>query len=1157
MHHFHIKTACAPIASSFVFGMCQFNRKCCAAHTALRMLVLITLGLISAPAIYAQTTTGSVQGTVKDTSGAVIPGVQVTARNVDTGISTSATSDDVGLYLIPFLPVGRYSILARGKSFADYNTNSFQLDINQVATVNIVMKVQTATEKVQVQADVQPILDQENSTLDLTVSGKSMANLPMDGRSFMEATTAIPGSIHSGGTATEQPVINGNRPETNAILLDGIDITDNLTGTAQVYTPNPDAIEQMKVIVSNPGAEYSQANGGIIVLVTKNGTNQIHGNAFTQLENYEMDANTWANKHTSGSSAAINPNTQTYFGGTVGGPIIKDKLFYFADYQGLRNHYTGTGFATLAPQAFLKGDLSALLTGPNPIQLYDSQNNFAPFPNNQIPVRSSVAQFILAHPTLYPAPNITNSDPLDFTNDYIGPDDYAERTNQGDVRIDWKASSKDSVNGRFTMQSDLTGTVVSPLAISIPPSPVTQSYTAFVLNEVHQISSEMVNEATVGVGRYIQGGKQPTDPSGLFGTSGNQKVGINLPQGGFVGFAAQGFGGNENLTTIGGSEQPTPETENDFIYGDQLSWQHGRHLTTLGAQFVRYQQNFSFSHEPILGDFSYTGVFTAGLGGTGGYDFADYLLGYAQEVDALNGLSRDGDRQWRDGVFAQDDYQITPKLVLNLGVRWDYSQPIYEQNNKLVNVGLTPADIGTVYYAGKNGASRALYNPTYDQFVPRIGFAYSATPKFVIRGGFGVMTFFEGMGVGGRLTQNPPYTNTYTITATDPSSTSGGTPLSVNQSLPANSTAGGNYNAWDTNDRPAWSNQFNLTTEYQLSNQSSIRVGYVGNTTLHLGIPMIATQLTAPGAPSRFQKLLTSTGLAVNQLQIVETRTAGIANYNALQAVYRIRDSHGIDAVANYTYSKTLSNGAEGWDGFNGTGSYPYYQQNYYDLNAEYGPSAADVRHVLSGSLVYELPFGRGEQFGGNINHVTDLALGGWKLSGVASAYTGLPIALYSPDDYSNVVLAGYFARPDHLRPMHIKNRSVIPLDNNWWGTDPSAVPCVSSTAGGYLTGPGFGDPSTCAYGSQSFTHFGDAQNGSERGPEFRDVDLSAYKGFHITESQRVEFRADAFNALNFANYGTPNRQVSNSGSPNANWGRITSTMGYQRILQLGLNYRF
>jgi hypothetical protein len=1137
--------------------MSQFNRKHFLAHTAVRILVVISLGLAVAPAINAQTTTGSVQGTVTDTSGAAIPGVQVTAQNVDTGISTSATSNYVGLYSIRFLPVGRYSIIALGKSFAEYKTNAFQLDINQIATINIAMQVQTATTKVEVQADVQPLLNQENPTLDFTVSGTSMANLPMDGRSFMAATSAIPGSIHSGGTATEQPVINGNRPETNSILLDGIDISDNLTGTNQIYTPSPDAIEQLKVITSNPGAEYSQANGGIIVVVTKSGTNQIHGNAFMQLENHDMDANTWSNKHTSGSSAAISPNTQTYFGGTVGGPIIKDKLFYFADYQGLRNHYTGTGFASLVPQAFLRGDLSALLAGPNPIQLYDSQNNFARFKNNQIPVRSSVAQFILAHPTLYPAPNITNPNPLDFTNDYIGPNDYAERTNQGDVKIDWKASSKDSVNGRFTMQSDLAGTVVSPLAVTIPKGPETQSYTALVLNEVHQISTEIVNEATIGFGRYIQGGHEPTDPSGLFGTSGNQKVGVNLPQGGFVGFAAQGFGGNEGLTSIGGTEQPTPETENDFVYGDQLSWQHGRHLIKLGAQFVRYQQNFSFSHEPILGDFGYAGVFTAAPDGTGGYDFADYLLGYAQELDALNGLSRDGDRQWRDGVFVQDDYQVTNKLVLNLGMRWDYSQPIYEQNNKEVNIGLTPTDIGTVYYAGQNGASRALYNPTYDQFLPRIGFAYSVTPKFVIRGGFGVSTLFEGMGVGGRLTQSPPYTNTYTITATNPTSTSGGTPLSVNQGLPANSTAGGNYNAWDTNDRPGWSNEFNLTTEYQLSNQSSIRVGYVGNTTLHLAIPMIATQLTSPGAPSRFQKLLTSTRLAVNQLQIVETRSAGISNYNALQAVYRIRNSRGIDFAANYTYSKTLSNGAEGWDGFNGTGSYGYYQQNYYDLAAEYGPSAADVRHVLSGSLVYEIPFGKGKQFAGKINRVSDLALGGWKLSGIASAYTGLPIDLYSVPAYSALVLSGSHPRPDHLRPMHIKNRSVIPLDNNWWGTDPSAVPCVSSITGGYLTGPGFGDPSTCAYGSESFTNFGDASNGSERGPKFRDVDLSAYKDFHITESHRVEFRADAFNAFNIANYGTPNRQVSDSGAPNANWGRITSTMGNQRILQLGLNYRF
>jgi len=273
---------------------------------------------------------------------------------------------------------------------------------------------------------------------------------------------------------------------------------------------------------------------------------------------------------------------------------------------------------------------------------------------------------------------------------------------------------------------------------------------------------------------------------------------------------------------------------------------------------------------------------------------------------------------------------------------------------KMTNIDLKT---GALLPAGKNGNSRALYNPTYDQFLPRIGFAYSPTPKSVLRGGYGISSYFEGMGLNLRLTQNPPYHSEYQSTAIAPSATNpGGKPLHVQDGIPTTLAGTGNYNAWD-GIRPSLTQEFSLTTEYQLSNSTSIQVGYVGETGQHLAIPVKGNQLTAVGAKAPFADSLgQDTNIAV-------TRSNAMMNYNSLQAVFHAHGSNGLDFTANYTYSKALSNGGEGYMGMNGT-ALQYYQQNAYDLASEYGPTGLDSRHNLSGSLVYELPFGRGRRFG-------------------------------------------------------------------------------------------------------------------------------------------------------------------------------------------------
>jgi len=968
----------------------------------------------------------------------------------------------------------------------------------------------------------------------------------MNGRDFTVATVAIPGSIHTGGSMNEEPGVNGNRPQANSFFLDGMDIYEQMDGggfnsnSGAEYVPNPDALQEVRVITSNANAEFSNVNGGQVVAVTKSGTNHMHGNAVISLENYNMNANTWSNKHVSGTPAKLTPYTQTYFGGSVGGPILKNKLFYFADYQGYRWHAGGgTTSSSVIPQAMRNGDFSAL-----PYQLYN--NKHVAFTGNQISTAlfSPVAKFLFANPKAYPLPNATPTDGI-ASNNYVGPESSYKRANQGDLKIDWNPSLSDRLNGRLSMMNAVRATTATAVPATFPFSPGPVPYTSVVLNEVHTFSPNLINEARAGFGRagFLSGA--PTDPSGLFGTKGNQNVGLALPQGNVVGFTDQEFG----MTNLGVSGQNQIFELNTFSYGDNLSWQRGHHLIKMGAELVRYQTNFYYGgNSGILGSMSYSGAYSGY--GAGGYSaIADFVLGYVDTLQtdqntaqfAAPGLV--GQRSWRDGFFIQDDYKIKPNLTLNLGVRYDYTQPLYEVNDKQTNVNL---QTGALQYAGKNGNSRALYNPTYDNIQPRLGFAYSFRPKWVMRGGYGITSYFEGMGVNLRLTQNPPWIQAYTLQGTRPSGIGVGTPLPVTTTVPSGTTGsfpGNTYRAWDPNIRPSVSQEYSLTFEYQIDNNSSMQVGYVGEITRHLTIPIWANQWPASCAGASTCAAAPFASSLGQTTAVKETATTASMNYNALQAVYRKHGSKGLDFTANYTYSKAMTNGNLGFNGFWGTSAI-WYQQNAFDLNAEYGPSPLDATHNLAASMVYELPFGRGHQFAANINQAADLLLGGWKISGLASVFTGNPVTLTSPNNYGGLLHDVGQDRPNYMRKLHVVNRST----QHWFGTDPSATTCISKIGGGFSSG----DPNSCAYSTESYTGFGTAHNGSERGPGFKNIDLSIFKAFRIYEEHRIEFRADAYNSFNFASYGNPDTGVANS-----SFGQINSTRGIPRTLQLTLNYKF
>jgi len=642
-------------------------------------------------------------------------------------------------------------------------------------------------------------------------------------------------------------------------------------------------------------------------------------------------------------------------------------------------------------------------------------------------------------------------------------------------------------------------------------------------------------------------------------------MGLGLPQGFVKGFSHQKYS-NTNLTDIGDTNPLGQSFDITFSYGDDLSWQRGRHLFKFGAQFLRYDLNFNYGgNSGPLGIDAYTGAFSGGSASNS--SIADFVLGYVDTVASDSSTSivqlpgDVGQRQWRQGYYVQDDYKVRQNLTLNLGIRYDFYQPMYEVNNKQSNVSETD---GTLQVAGVNGNSRAMYNPYYGGFEPRVGFAYTLTPKFVVRGGYGIISYFEGMGENTRLTQNPPWIKAFNTVALEPTGKALGVPLPVSTGAPVNQTNpnGATYRQWTKDIRPSETQAFNLTTEYQISKSSSVQVGYAGQLENHLATYSRPNQWpnSCAGQTNCFDPayVYTSTPNSIGvhgPVQINSTRTTASMNYNALQAVYKQHNSKGLDVILNYTYSKAMTNGGNGFDAF-GLGGAPGFwgQENFYNLNAEYGPSPLDTTHVLSASMVYDLPFGRGRQFASSINPVADMLFGGWKLSGVGAYYTGTALTITSAGNFGNQVHNIGYSRAIHLRPMHIANRSV----NSWFGTDPSALACQSAKGGGYVqpnAAKGIGDSATCAYSTESYTNFSTGTNGSERSPSVQNVDLSLFKSFKIYEGHTLAFRADAFNAFNLTSLGFPDTNAGNS-----TFGQINNTRNSgagQRNIQLGLNYHF
>ena len=1124
----------------------------------------------------SQTVTGSITGEVRDPSGAVVQDANVSANDLDTGVATPTTTNADGLFRIDFLPIGHYQVTIAKAGFQTGTIAPFSLEVQQTANFHVKLLVGSTTASVSVSAAA-PILNTDNPTIGSEFTANTIANLPLNGLDFSAVTLYLPGSVDTAGSSgptsferstyyTDTPNFNGNRAQANNYTLDGIDMNETYNNLIS-YSPAPQALEEIRVVTANSPTDQGNVNGAAVELVLKSGTNQFHGSAYGLVQDYRFDANAYQNGQTS-PVTPINSFSFAQFGGDAGGPIVHNKLFFFGDYLGARWHKGGLSTASVIPDAMRNGNFSVLLTGANPIQLYDPLNGFAPYVGDMgVPIKSPVAKFLFANPKYYPDCGGTNpvvpaggkclapNDGIAGSN-YEAPNRQYKGNNQGDVKIEYDLRANDRLTGFYSISHAYDGST-PVLAITFPGENL---YPTWLTGAAwtHTFSAALVNAARIGFTRTDWNQGFPVDTTGYFGTSGNAKVGITFPNQRYNGFTNQGLG--NGLSSVGTPAYDGGIIDNTYSYSDILTWQRGKHFLSMGIDAKRYQNNYpTGNNDGYLGSLNYSGNFTSSPNATtaSGYGPADFVLDRVSSGGVTLSSVNVGQRQWRAAGFAQDSFKAMPNLTLIFALRYEYDEPWVEEQNRTGNINLTT---GQIEYAGHLPAGAlpsavlcsnlACYQPNYRQWMPHVGFAYQYNDRAVLRGGYGPVSFFEGNSYNQRLTAIAPFLQAAGFSVNAPTTTSVSTPNTAEEGFTGSDTAvqysssNNGYTAYPQNIQPAYVQEWNLTAEYAITHTLSLQAGYVGEQGQHIEDYGNVNQLRVnnDGTSAPFYN---SPYLGVNGVDsalgvggnggLLITESRAMMNFNALEAVLRQRLNHGLEYTVNYTWGKAMTNSLGNYalnvNGYSGA------FQNYFNGHADYGPAGYDVHHNISATGVYALPVGRGQEFFAGSGRAMDEVVGGWKISTALVGYSGFPQAITGGSNNSNSYGSN---RVNQYRQLKIAGRS----NANWFGTDPSATPCLT---------PGV-DNGKCAFGVPANNVFGSSKNGAVRGPGFFNTDLSAFKDFRVYKEETIGFRFDAFNAFNIVSYGNPDTGISDPTFGNVS---LQGPRSQERHLQFALHYDF
>ena len=1198
-------------------------------------LAVLAVFILTSVKLHAQADTGSIQGTIKDQSGAVIPNAKVALTNEGTNLTITSNSRADGMYIFSPVKIGVYAVSAEAPGFAKTVQAHITLDIQQQRVVDLELKPGAITQTIEV-TGAPPALQTQNASVGQVINSREVNDLPLNGRNFtflaqLSAGVNTPEADTRGNAQSGAFSANGLRPSQNNYMLDGIDNNSNtvdfLNGTNFVLLPPVDAISEFKVQTSDYSAQFGRAGGAILNATIKSGTNKLHGTAWEYLRNDKLDAADWFED---AGQVQKGEYRQNQFGATLGGPVIKNKVFFFGDYEGLRKRQ-GVVFTSSVPTAAERSsgytDLSAIINGQSGTQSDDLSRSFPvgtvfdpattravtsgvvdpvtgmtatttgyvrdPFGTcplttvtytlaacglNQLPsgrIDSNAIKIL----NLYPTP--TNGK---LVSNYADSPVGNEHRNAFDARMDFNRGDKDQIFARLSYVDD-------PQYIPGPFGGVadggafqqgiqTANSIAPVASWTHTLSPTSVNEARLGYSRIgtSRTGPVPTQMGipAQYGIQGVPQVALN---GGLPAFGING------LNTLGSNNfLPSDEVSETTQVTDNFTKTYGKHTFKMGIEYQRVRYSTlqpPFSHGQFNFDGNYTRVPDGQSDDTG---IAQLLLtpgatsltdvstavpydgGSDQIYDSNISRTDDGKNYW--GAYFEDDFKVSSKLTLNLGLRWDYFGQTFErfgaQANFVPGINGAPAQyLIPILREGETLSSSFLADAANDTFTdtatgqvhvgnpidivysrhrglgtsqrdnlgPRIGIAYQWTPKLVMRGGYGMFyDGFENRGYSPNIGENYPFQFGFS-----PAATNAETPINAATFAGFAGTSCANYFAFESgftctplkaslvsasglglegiqyNYKTPYTQGWNLTFQYELARNTTVTVAYVGNNTHHIEV--------FPGS-NRVNQILPVSGV-VSQLYVdyplfgqgaSYAATEGSSYYNSLQTSFERHYASGLNFLATYTYGRSRSDTGDLLNGGVGE-SYRAPTMAGFGIQGDYRDADYDIRNTFHFSGGYELPFGPGKHFLSNAAGVEKQILGGWSMQWIATVEGGQPITIGCLDSTSSSLGCTAFLIPGVNRHGSMTNPFTSQDGHSAF---------LNSAAFTQPCQPGTSTPTGCVSVPAGSLALLGGEDTQVSGPGIVRIDYSLFKDFQLTERFRLQFRSEFFNIANHPTFMPP-----------------------------------
>jgi len=1109
-------------------------KKCMRCLGRFAVVVVIVFTSLS---VSAQEITGSIRGTVQDPSASTVQNATVTAIQVETGLTRTVVTDRQGAYVLVELPVGHYRLEARAQGFEKYLQQGITLDVNETAQVSIRLEVGAETQQIEVRADA-ALVQSTVSSLGETVMEREILDLPLDGRNFSQlgllqpgVVPLTPGLLEAGGPARQNQAyaVDGQRPESNNFMIDGADNESSVDG-GFVLKPPIDAIAEFRILSHNANAEFGRNTGSTTNIVTRGGTNSFHGALWEFLRNDAMDASDYFTQ-------SVQPLKQNQFGATFGGPILKNKTFFFGYYEGFRNRQGESVPATVPSVNERQGNFAEQCAPPATFDASGMCSNAqeqltffgTPVPFNQITLFTPIDPIATNVLPFFPLPNVGE-------NGFVATQTLSENSDQFGLRLDHYLSRADTLNFRYMFSTGPTTDPLSPVGANVPGFPVGEYDRAqnFVAQETHIFSSTIIAVARFSYLRNTFLLDQHLNHEPLSGLGFQYTPTLASAEGPpFIqvgGYASVG----DPITG------PRNTYQNTFDLSGSLSWIHARHELKVGGGYRRDQinalQGIASNGFFVFENFPYSDGFASFLSGNpvvflqGGGDFSREIRDRA--LDA----------------YGQDTYKVASRLTLNLGLRYELPFPSTERHNEVnlfvpgAQSQVIPTAPAGLLYPGDPGVPAGLIPTQKTAFAPRVGFAWDplGDAKTVVSAAYGI--FYEPYytGEGGPLqdpVSAPPYLKTQQISFpvnsfADPFYT----PNPFSQAFPEPMT----LLVVARNLRLPYAQDWNLNVQRSLGADWLLQVAYIGTTGVRL------PRFIEGNPPIFYPGVGVSTENNVNQRRLYsgctlanpnncvygsvgEIASIATSSYNALQASLRKRFSHGLSFLASYTWSHSIDDVSS----FNITGSASQdvagendLAQDPFDLAAERGPSMFDARNRFVLSYQWSLPFllHSGKWYG--------RILGNWQLNGIFTAMSGTPFTVYDSGDPSLQGQAPEITGFSANRPNLIGNPNSGPRTADEWfnvGAFQQLQP----------------DP------QGRFEVFGDEGRNAVLGPRYVNWDCSAFKNIRLTESKELQFRGELFNVLNHVNFRLP---VSDIESPT--FGQIQQDVA-PRVIQVALKLLF